>query len=177
MTEHQKPVVAVTVGDPAGVGPEIVVKALANQTVWDACLPVVVGDLEVVKRAAKMVGVEHNFHSVTPDDLGTGSGEIPVLDIQAGGERAEIGKISAEGGRAAFEAIRRAVELCLEGKATALATAPINKESLRLAKVPYLDPHRGAEETHECGLCVHTLCHGHAASVLLHAAPAVSRNR
>ena len=139
MTDQRKPIVAVTVGDPAGVGPEIVVKAVAKDEVWQACQPVVVGDLPVVQRAAKLVGVERDFRAVTVDELAAASGAVPVLDIHAGGERAPVGKISAEGGRAAFEAIRTAVELCLEGKATALATAPINKESLRLADVPYLD--------------------------------------
>ncbi len=139
MTEQRKPVVAVTVGDPAGVGPEIVAKALTHEAVWQVCLPVVVGDLAVFRRAAEAVGLKRRLRRVSPVDLEAEADEIPVLDIQSGGERAEIGKISAEGGRAAFGAIRMAVDLCLEGRATALATAPINKESLRLADVPYLD--------------------------------------
>ena len=62
-----------------------------------------------------------------------------MLDTQSGGEKAALGQVSAEGGQAAYVAIQRAVELCLRGDAVALATAPINKEALRKAGVPYLD--------------------------------------
>ena len=140
MTDHaNKPAVAITIGDPAGVGPEIVVKAVAKEEINRACHPWIVGDLPVLERAAKCTGVPLQFRVCCPDAEGQEPGAVRVLDTQSGGEKAAFGRVSAEGGQAAYVAIQRAVELCLRGDAVALATAPINKEALRKAGVPYLD--------------------------------------
>jgi 4-phospho-D-threonate 3-dehydrogenase / 4-phospho-D-erythronate 3-dehydrogenase len=134
-----RPVVAITIGDPAGVGPEIVVKAMANGQVTQACRPWIVGDLPVLERAAKIAGVALQFRACSTRAEHQEPGAVCVLDTQAGGEKAAFGRVSAEGGQAAYAAIQRAVELCQRGDAVALATAPINKEALRKAGVPYLD--------------------------------------
>lgn len=140
MAEQQaKPIIAVTIGDPAGVGPETVVKAVATGVVQQACLPLIFGDLAVLDRAVQVTGVDLAFRAIESPQEVAEQDAIAVVDLHAGGENAPIGKISREGGLAAFSAIERAVSYCLHGEAIAVATAPINKESLREAGVPYLD--------------------------------------
>ncbi len=148
MTERtEKPVIAITVGDPAGVGPETIVKALASEEVKHACYPLIFGDLPVLERAAKFVGQSFVFREFSSlkemTDTGRAYAEhgnlAYIVDLKAGGEKAPLGRISAEGGRAALAAIQKAVDFCTRGDAVAMTTAPLNKESLRAAEVPYLD--------------------------------------
>ena len=134
-----KPVIAVTVGDPAGVGPEIVVKAVASDRVRAACRPVIFADLPVLERAMQATGVWLPLRE-TAEPLGPEPEDaISVANPHSSGDRAPVGVISREGGAAAFAAIQMATEFCLHGEGTALATAPINKESFKAAGVPYLD--------------------------------------
>jgi len=139
MTKRKaKPIVLVTLGDPAGVGPEVVAKALSHSELWDECLPVAVGDAPVLRRAAEFAGLRLEILPVRTTEEVRDEG-ICILDTRSGGERAPVGRISAEGGKAAFAALESAVQRCLQGEATAIATAPLNKESLKQAGVPYLD--------------------------------------
>ena len=102
---RHKPRIGITTGDPAGIGPEIVIKALHDPIILEICEPVVFGM--------------------------TDPGEIAAAGIKQG-------EISAAGGRAAFEAIEKAVCAAQNGEIDAIATAPINKESLRAADVPFI---------------------------------------
>lgn len=126
-TPGRKPRIAITMGDPAGVGPEIAVKALWNDELRDLCEPLVVGDASVLSRAAQVLGRERP----TPD-------ERFVLDLRAVGD-VELGwgAATAAGGRAAATYIERAVEMALAGEVDAIVTGPINKEALNQAEVPY----------------------------------------
>jgi 4-hydroxythreonine-4-phosphate dehydrogenase len=111
------PRLAVSSGDPAGIGPEVTVKALARPEVRRLAEICVVGDPQVLRRTASQLG-------------------LPLPDcIEAAGEggKVEIGKHSAAAGAAAVAAVRRAVELVQRGDYSGLVTAPINKEALRLA--------------------------------------------
>ena len=137
--QQAKPIIAVTIGDPAGVGPETVVKALAGGEVQEVCRPLIFGDLAVLDRCAKVTGASLAFRAVTSATEVSEQDVIAVVDLHSGGENSPIGRVSSEGGLAAFAAVERAVTYCLDGKADAVATAPINKESLREAGVPYLD--------------------------------------
>jgi 4-hydroxythreonine-4-phosphate dehydrogenase len=139
MQRGEKPVIAITAGDPAGIGPETIVKALTTPQVRQACRPLVFGDLPVLERAARMVGMPLAFCEF--ESLSAISDEVPVsiVDLKSGGENAPLGQVSAEGGRTAFVAVQRAVEFCMAGNAVAMVTAPLNKESLQAAAVPYLD--------------------------------------
>ncbi|MCJ7629618.1 MAG: 4-hydroxythreonine-4-phosphate dehydrogenase PdxA [Longimicrobiales bacterium] len=140
MTEQTpRPIIAITIGDPAGVGPETVIKALAVEEIHRACRPLVFGDLAVLERSLKIVGSSLTFREFTAPAEGAESGVIPVVDLRSGGETAPLGQVSPAGGVASFSAIRHAVEFCQRGDATAMVTGPINKESLREADVPYLD--------------------------------------
>ena len=131
-----QPAIAITTGDPAGVGPEIVIQAIAAPEVRQLCRPVVFADLPVLQRAMQSTGVHVELQAY-PGDPSLPA--VEFVDVKAGGERSPIGQISPEGGAAAFRAIELAVDHCRHGEMEAMATAPINKESFRAAQVPYLD--------------------------------------
>ncbi|MDZ7373036.1 MAG: 4-hydroxythreonine-4-phosphate dehydrogenase PdxA [candidate division KSB1 bacterium] len=135
---NDKPIVLLTLGDPAGVGPEVVAKALTHPQVHDACYPVVVGDAPVLERATVWTGARLRLRVRQVFEVPSAE-EILVVDTRSGGDAAPVGRVSAAGGRAAFAALKTAVTLCLENHGVAIATAPINKESLKAAGVPYLD--------------------------------------
>ncbi len=132
-----RPVVALTLGDPASVGPEVVVKALAHGGLHDLCVPVVVGDRRIVARALGTTGVALEVVPVRRPGEATGRrGLVEVVDVPAWGvDGIEWGRIQAAAGRAAFESICVAIELALAGEIDAVATAPVNKEAFRAAGV------------------------------------------
>jgi 4-hydroxythreonine-4-phosphate dehydrogenase len=126
------PRLAVTVGDPSGVGPEVVVKALAEPAVRKAFLPIIVGDLESLRSTAESCDIDLEFtESGQVSDMS--SARVPVLDIGMTGPPPTPGLVSPAGGEAAWLAIEAAVTLCAEGAADALVTAPINKMALEQA--------------------------------------------
>ncbi len=135
---NERPVLAVTMGDPAGVGPEVIVKALECSEVWDICRPVVVGDARWLEEARRIVGTQRPVRALDAISQ-AGSGEsVDVLDLaNVNAGRLERGRVSPEAGQAAYEYIHRAVRLALEGEAAGVVTAPINKEALHAAGVPY----------------------------------------
>jgi 4-hydroxythreonine-4-phosphate dehydrogenase len=122
-------------GDPAGIGPEIIAKALAHRDVFEVCQPVVVGDLRAMQAAVRITGVPLDVRAVeTPTEAGRGLGTIDVLDLcNIDIERVGRARVSAEVGRAAYEYLERATRLSLDGQVAAVVTAPINKEALSLA--------------------------------------------
>ncbi len=134
---HSLPVVALTLGDPASVGPEIVVRALATGALHDVCVPVVVGDPRIVSRALGTTGVSLEVVSIGRPGEATGNpGLVEVVDVPAYGvDDIEWGRIQAAAGRAAFESIRVAIDLALACEVDAVATAPVNKEAFRAAGV------------------------------------------
>ena len=135
-----KPLIAVPLGDPAGIGPEITVKALADKALREEARVLVIGDLRVIEQAIGFTGVALTPLVVkegeeVPDDPTV----IPVLDL--GNIRPDdykLGEVSAAAGQAAFEFIKKSIELANAGKVDAVATTPINKESLNAAKVPFI---------------------------------------
>jgi len=130
-----KPVIALTMGDPGGIGPEIVLKALNSTEVSDICRAVVVGDLGVLDEAKRALPISTHIPLVPVEDPGadTGGG-VPVIDL-VNVRRTEItrGKPGAYAGQAVIGYIEKAVSLALAGSVDAVVTAPISKESLRLA--------------------------------------------
>ena len=134
---HSRPVVAITLGDPSSVGPEIVVKALASGGLTDVCVPVVVGDARFVRRALGTTGAVLDVSVIARPGGATGlPGRAEVVDVPAYGvDGIGWGRIQAPAGRAAFEAIRASIDLALAGEVDAVATAPVNKEAFRAAGV------------------------------------------
>jgi 4-hydroxythreonine-4-phosphate dehydrogenase len=125
------PVIAVTMGDAAGVGPEIVVKALSRGDVRALCRPVVIGDARRLERAAAICGLPIGIRRIeTPADAEHASGTIDCIDLGLVPDDLPFGRLSALAGDAAFRYIERAVTLALEGQVAAICTAPINKEAL-----------------------------------------------
>lgn len=134
---RERPVVALTLGDPASVGPEIVAKALASGVLHELCVPVVFGDPRFLERALGTTGVALDVVRVSRPAEATGEpGRAEVVEVAAWGhETIEWGRIQAAAGRAAFESIRVSIELALAGEVDAVATAPVNKEAFRAAGV------------------------------------------
>ena len=135
MTSDTRPAVAVTMGDPCGIGPEVVAKALAQPWVYAACRPLVVGNTLAMERAVALTGATLRVNSLAdPKDAGRDPAVLDLLD-PGNLDPADItpGQISPPCGRASMEWVTRAGELALEGKVAALATAPLNKEAAALA--------------------------------------------
>ena len=150
----QRPVLAVTMGDPAGIGPEIAVRALLDPEVRAISRSFLIGDARALQRALTVCGLNAELNRITgPEALADRPGTIDVLHQEtADPERIEIGKIQAAGGEAAYAAIRSAIELAMAGRVDGVATTPINKESLKAAKIPFIGhtemfaEHTGARE-------------------------------
>ena len=122
--------IAITIGDAAGIGPEIVLKALAEMRGGGA-MPLVVGDLAFLRRTAEGLGIDLRLEAWTPGAVSNGE-TISVVDCGNLPGDVQPGKADAGCGRAAGEFIEKAVELWREGHIDAIATAPINKHTLNL---------------------------------------------
>ncbi len=135
-----KPFIAVPIGDPAGVGPEIVVKAIGTKKVTDAANVVVVGDKAVVEQAKDIVGVNVKIHCIEkPGDGNYAEGILNLIDLNKIDTREfEFGKVNGACGKAAFAYIEKSIELTMNGDVDAVATTPINKESLRAGNVNFI---------------------------------------
>ena len=129
-------IIAITMGDPAGVGPEITVKALRDPEVYERCKPLVIGDREILERACRLVGGEKvNVRPVSDPAQGLyQAGTIDLLDMNLlSPQDFQLGKVSAQAGDAAFQYVKKAIELAMENKVDATVTNPLNKEALNLA--------------------------------------------
>lgn len=130
-----KPVIAITMGDPGGVGPEIILKTVGTKAVLDVCRPLIVGDLKVLDEAMTPLAMSRRPKlaaiSGPHEDTGDAVGVIDLDNV----DLAELtpGRAGAYAGRAAVEYIRKAVELATLGDVAAITTAPINKETLKMA--------------------------------------------
>lgn len=136
----ERAIIAIPMGDPAGIGPEITMKSLMNQEIYDICKPVVIGDAEVLAKAIQIVEGDLTVHTITdPADGKYELGTVDVIDLNnIDMDKLEYGQVSAQGGQGAFEYIEKAVQLAMHNEVGALATTPINKESLKAAEVPYI---------------------------------------
>ncbi len=134
----KKAVLGITMGDAAGIGSEIIVKSLLDETLYETSTPVVYGDAAQIKRAAKIVGADVEVHTVTdPAEAQPSTKRIEVVDLHNVPEDVPFGKVNAECGKAAYEFIAAAVKDVKAGKVHAIVTAPLNKESLHLGGCPY----------------------------------------
>lgn len=136
----KKPFVAVTLGDPAGIGPEIVVKTVADKDLFEEANCIVIGDAGVVEQAIGVTGVDLKVNCVEdPADGDYSEGVLNLIDLaNVDLDKFEYGKVNAMCGKAAFEYIEKSIELTMAGKADAVATAPINKEAIRAAEINFI---------------------------------------
>lgn len=130
-----RPILGITMGDPFGIGPEIAVKALANEEIYSLCRPLLIGDADVFTQAIALTRQHvkvRPVHDETEADFQPGQVDV----LQPAGCRVEelrYGTISAQAGKAAFAAIEKVIELAQSGRIHAVVTGPIQKEAIRLA--------------------------------------------
>jgi 4-hydroxythreonine-4-phosphate dehydrogenase len=132
------PRVVVTMGDAAGIGPEIVVRALAEPATRETCTPVVLGDARVLRRACDLTGARLALQVVAAADADVEAGAVACVDfadVDARGLRP--GVVAAENGRAAVRYTREAARLALAGRVDAIVSAPLNKAAMHAAGLRY----------------------------------------
>ncbi len=133
------PRLAISMGDPAGVGPEVCVQALARAEVYALAKPFVVGDGGSLEAAAAALGTKVELHRIdAPEEGRFERGCIDVVDL-ANVDRGEVGwgQVSRATGQAAYEYVAQGAEWVMDGRADALVTGPIHKEALNLSGHPY----------------------------------------
>jgi 4-hydroxythreonine-4-phosphate dehydrogenase len=136
-----KPIIAVTMGDPAGVGPEICLQLLANEEVRAIATPVVFGDARLLARCARQTGLPAPKRILSEIDWAEQCGSIDepaVLDLFGFDAEDFIpGKVSAKTGAAGYRYVDKSIAAALAGQVAAVATAPLNKEALHAAGITY----------------------------------------
>lgn len=131
--------IAITMGDPAGVGAEIIVKALSHVEIYKKCIPIVVGDCAVLEDALSFCGLPLELIEIQDTEEAEGKfGKIEFINLNLlkKGEW-EYKKNQANCGAASLEYVVKAIDLAMKNKVAAVVTAPINKKSLRMANIPY----------------------------------------
>jgi len=127
---------AITMGDPAGIGPETIIKSLTEVGVDTTC--VVIGDAEVLRRAARAVGADVTIHTIrTVDEAIFRAGNVDVLETSSFTRLPDFGKADAAAGQAAYDAIVSAIRLAADGQISGIVTAPINKAALAMAGIDF----------------------------------------
>jgi 4-hydroxythreonine-4-phosphate dehydrogenase len=127
----ERPIIAITMGDAAGVGPEIIMKALAHSNVYERCRPLVIGDAGRLRRAGEIIGLSLVMKPVAnPNEAAFEYRTVDCIDLGLIPEDLPWGRLSSVAGNAAFQYIERAVVLASAGKVDAICTAPLNKEAL-----------------------------------------------
>jgi 4-phospho-D-threonate 3-dehydrogenase / 4-phospho-D-erythronate 3-dehydrogenase len=131
-----KPMIAITMGDAAGVGPEVIMKSLAHPQVHEMCRPLVIGDASRLRAAGAIVGTRLQVHSVPESNLASANfttGVVNCVDLQLIPDSLPWGKLSPQAGEAAYRFLELAARLAVEGRVAAICTAPLNKEALQSA--------------------------------------------
>ena len=135
-----RPIVGITMGDPAGNGPEISVKALADASIYERCRPIVVGDAKMLEQAKGFVGhpeiIINPVTSVADAKFEAGTIDVYQLDLIADVKAFKLGEVSVEGGNAAFQCVKKVIELAMAGEVDATVTNALNKEAMNLALEP-----------------------------------------
>jgi len=133
--QNNKPIIGITMGDPSSIGPEITVKTLNHKKVHEICCPVIVGDAKVIEKAVSDLKLnkkvkrikdineaEYFFDTINVFDL-------DLVDV----DKLKIGQVSKESGAAAFQSVKKVIELALNKDVDATVTGPLHKESINLA--------------------------------------------
>ena len=131
-----RPILGITMGDPAGCGPEITVRALSDASVYQRCRPLVVGDIKCIRDALRVTNHEElKLHQVEKPSQGLYEfGTIDVLHLElVDWDRFSYGKVDPMCGNAAFECVKKVIELAMAGEVDATVTNALNKEAMNLA--------------------------------------------
>ena len=137
---QKKPMIAVPIGDPAGVGPEIVAKACAQEKVYAAADVVVIGDRQVMENAIRIVGADLKINVISsPSDGDYRPGILNLIALDnIDLSKFRYGVVQAMCGKAAYAYIEKSIALAMDDEVDAVATTPINKEALHAAEVPFI---------------------------------------
>lgn len=129
------PIIAITMGDPASIGPEIAVKALKDKKIYEICRPLIAGDANVFERIIEELQLGVTINRIEkPADAGFVFGIIDVVDLDnVNVGRLEYGKIDAMCGEASFRSVEKVIQLAMAGEVDATVTGPINKKSINEA--------------------------------------------
>ncbi len=133
--KNKKPILAITMGDPAGIGPEIILQSLNIKDTYEKCNPLVTGDAGVMSFVAKQQNSNLKIHPITDvEDALFEYGTVDVYDLKLIDINTfEQGKVDVQCGNAAFLSVIKAIELAMDNKVDGTVTAPLNKEALNLA--------------------------------------------
>ncbi|WP_330594526.1 4-hydroxythreonine-4-phosphate dehydrogenase PdxA [Variimorphobacter saccharofermentans] len=135
-----KPLIAIPMGDPAGIGPEIVVKALVNEEVLKAADCIVVGDRKIIENAIEFTNTDLKVNVIShPKDGNYEKGILNFIDLDnVDMKEFQIGQVSGMCGKAAYEYIEKSIELANQKEVAAVSTTPINKESLKAGNINFI---------------------------------------
>jgi len=132
---EQLPILAITMGDPAGIGPEIVAKSFMEDVVYKQCRPIVTGNAGIMRRAVKLLNLPLEVNAVS--SVGEAKFERGIMDVYdlkcCNAETLKFGEVQAEAGHAAFVSITTAIDLAMKNEVDGTVTAPLNKAALNLA--------------------------------------------
>lgn len=130
-----KPVLAITMGDPASIGPEIAAKSAADRRLSELCKPIIIGDVSTIEAAIKFSNVKVKVNPISAvGEAKFAAGSIDVFDLKnVDLSKLEYGKVSAMAGEAAFQNVEKAIELALKKEIDGTVTGPIHKESINEA--------------------------------------------
>ena len=136
MTTHKtKPVLAITMGDPAGIGPEIAAKAFADASVYEQCKPLLIGNVEIMQKAIGITGVDLKINPVkNVADARFVPGVMDIYDLPVeNAEDIQFGVVSATAGDLAFRVVKKAIDLALLKEVDGTVTGPIHKGAINAA--------------------------------------------
>jgi 4-hydroxythreonine-4-phosphate dehydrogenase len=136
---EQKPLIVITMGDPAGIGPEIIAKVIDSGEFFPLCQPVVIGDGGVLRKAVDELRLSVTVKSIRSiGDADTSKGIMNILDLKnVALSKHKWGRPNVSSGKSSVEYIKKAVDLTMKGEAAAIVTAPINKEMINAAGYHY----------------------------------------
>lgn len=135
MSQHRLPIVALTIGDPAGIGPEISVETLQQQEIYQACKPFLIGSVAIIKRAMDIKNCDFKINKISKPSEGEFKfGTIDVLEPkQYDCDSIEWGKVQKLAGIMSYDYVLKSIELGLNKEIDVVSTAPIHKEAIKLA--------------------------------------------
>lgn len=135
---NRKPILGITMGDPASIGPEVAAKALSVASIYESCHPLLIGDAALCRQAVLLCGLSLKVRAVKEvSEAVFEYGTIDVLDLAYGSDGISSGKMSAAAGHAAFITVVKAIELAMNKQIDGTVTGPINKEAIHMAGHKY----------------------------------------
>ena len=135
-----KPRLAITIGDPAGVGPELALRCACDPETLDLCTPLVLGDLSVLRHVAKSLNLELPANILASDDKSTRADQIQaatIIDFESSLSDVKAGNVNAATGAASYEYVSTAIEMAIAGWVDGIVTGPIQKEAWQLAGIDF----------------------------------------